>query len=152
MASHAVSLNGHTEMAAGDLRRILDAVSELKAESSAAFATFRAELGFMSVVLKDLGVKVERLEDQKAARVDLTASEARFDRTVADVRAAAATEASRNNREWTERLDTITEDVREIRVKVDDLDRLRWKVMGASTAIGALLGSAIGYLFHLLPH
>lgn len=174
MASRALDLtvtnhwkngNGH-EMAASDLGRILTAIDglgketrEALGESREALAALKVELSHVGTALKDLSVKVDRMEDAKAGRSELSIVEARLERSVADVKAGAAFEAGRITKGIEDKFEEAAEglqafresvieqfkslretDVKSLREQVAAHEGWRNRVMGGAAAVGLASG------------
>lgn len=160
MAARAITLDAldiGTPMAAADLKRIFDAIETLSlkqertsGENKESFATLKAEVGFMSGAVRDLTVKIDRVDDLKAAKSDLAAVEIRVEKSVAEVKAQSTIDASKNNQEWTRRLDSIDEEVREVKDQIEQLNAFRWKMVGACTLASGLASTVIALLFRFL--
>ena len=174
MASRVFALTERGEMAAGDLKRVLDAVDrisgaveKLSIETRESTATLKSEVGFMSEALRDLRRQVE----DKATRPELTSVEARLRDSVADVKAGAAFEAGRLSRDLTDKLDLASadlmafredvkaeftqlrdRDIKDLATKVASHEDLRNKLVGAwavSGLLGTVLGIVGGWFIHL---
>jgi hypothetical protein len=145
------------EMAINETR-IIEKIEEFRVETAngiaavnATIAGIKSDITHTSDRLERVSAKVDRLEEFKASKPELNAAEVRLEKTALEVKANAAFEAGRMSQEWTQRLDSISCEVKEVRDKVDDLNTIRWRIVGACLVIGALAGAFFAYAFHFLP-
>lgn len=147
MAAQPVISGSSLQMAsAPGTRQILDAIGSIAKDMNVVretTAALKSDVDHMAADVRSLTTKVDRMDQDKATRGELQATEVRVEKSVGEVRAQAIFEAGRLSQLWSDKHKALINRLQSIEGKVDELERVRWKVMGAAAAIGALSGSAV---------
>lgn len=147
--------------------KILEAIGAIK-ESVAGLVS---DVSYMRRRVDDLWSKVDEIERSKATRADLQESEIRTEKSIAGLKTQISLDLSRIDNSkighdqfsvdsfdnFSERLDAIEhkidtltgteKDLAEIKERVDDLDKLKWKAIGGAVAL-IFAGSLLGWVLH----
>ena len=151
----------------GMAMKILEAIGDIKASMSG----LQSDVSYLRRRVDDLWSKVDEIERSKATRADLQELEIRTEKTIAGLKAQTAIDLARVDHDkighdqfsvdgfenFSSRLDAIEakidaltgaeQEVRTLKIHVEDLQALKWKIVGGAAALLSA-GSVVGWILH----
>jgi uncharacterized coiled-coil protein SlyX len=182
MASMVIALGPDEFMATSTsaTREIIGAIKDAQlatekqiSEVNITVAGLRSDVGHLGDALRDLATKVERIDDQKAARGELDALQHRVDKRMDQIVAQSAVDLGRMDHDkighsdlsldafdsmakrvneiekQTEKIDGLVAGQKAMADRLEELSAFRWRIVGAYTAVATVFGLGGWIIGHL---